>query len=166
MLKVDKFRKLPSVVISVATVSCKQQAEQAARVGTMRGGGLLWQYRSKSGRKQKYERGWLILLHTTTIYKGSWLYLVNCYSHGISKINFRQPRQPAPWHPNKAAAARETIATVLAGADAEKLAAQPDTLTGKDYIDAYVKMAEFVTPKMQRTALTGRAKRALRASKS
>lgn len=60
----------------------------------------------------------------------------------------------APGTPNKAtAAARETIATVLAGADAEKLAAQLDTLTGKDYIDAYVKLAEFVAPKLQRTAL-------------
>lgn len=55
---------------------------------------------------------------------------------------------------NKAtAAARETIATALAGANAEKLAAQLDSLTGKDYIDAYVKLAEFVTPKLQRTAL-------------
>lgn len=55
---------------------------------------------------------------------------------------------------NKAtAAARETIAAALAGANAEKLAAQLDTLTGKDYIDAYVKLAEFVTPKLQRTAL-------------
>jgi hypothetical protein len=42
---------------------------------------------------------------------------------------------------------------MLAGADAEKLAAQLNTLTGKDYIDAYVKLAEFVTPKLQRTAL-------------
>ena len=59
-----------------------------------------------------------------------------------------------PGTPNKAtAAARETIAAVLAGADAAKLAAQLDTLTGKDYIDAYVKLAEFVTPKLQRTAL-------------
>jgi hypothetical protein len=55
---------------------------------------------------------------------------------------------------NKAtAAARETIAAALAGANAEKLAAQLDTLTGKDYIDAYVKLAEFVTPKLQRSAL-------------
>jgi hypothetical protein len=55
---------------------------------------------------------------------------------------------------NKATtAARETIAAALAGANAEKLAAQLDSLTGKDYIDAYVKLAEFVTPKLQRTAL-------------
>ena len=54
---------------------------------------------------------------------------------------------------NKAtAAARETIAAALAGADAKKLAAHLDTLSGKDYIDAYVKLAEFVTPKLQRTA--------------
>ena len=55
---------------------------------------------------------------------------------------------------NKAtAAARETIAAALAGADEKKLAAHLDSLTGKDYIDAYVKLAEFVTPKLQRTAL-------------
>ena len=35
----------------------------------------------------------------------------------------------------------------------EKLAGHLDTLTGKDYTDACVKLAEFVTPKMQRTAL-------------
>ena len=50
-------------------------------------------------------------------------------------------------------AAREAIAAALAGADADKLAAHLDTLTGKDYIDAYVKLAEFITPKLQRTAL-------------
>lgn len=55
---------------------------------------------------------------------------------------------------NKAsAAARETIAAALAGADATKLAAHLDSLSGKDYIDAYVKLAEFVTPKLQRTAM-------------
>ena len=59
-----------------------------------------------------------------------------------------------PGTPNKATtAARETIAAALAGADATKLAAHLDTLSGKDYIDAYVKLAEFVTPKLQRTAL-------------
>ncbi|WP_052732786.1 hypothetical protein [Hymenobacter terrenus] len=61
---------------------------------------------------------------------------------------------------NKAtAAARETIAAALAGANAEKLAAQLNTLTGKDYIDAYVKLAEFITPKLQRTALTAEQER-------
>lgn len=56
--------------------------------------------------------------------------------------------------PNKATAtAREAISAALAGADAGKLAAALDTLTGKDYIDAYVKLAEFVTPKLARTAL-------------
>ena len=60
-----------------------------------------------------------------------------------------------PGTPNKATtAARETIAAALAGADAKKLAAHLDTLSGKDYIDAYVKLAEFVTPKLQRTALS------------
>ena len=56
--------------------------------------------------------------------------------------------------PNKAtAAARETIAAALAGVDASKLAAHLDSLSGREYIDAYVKLAEFVTPKLQRTAL-------------
>ena len=60
-----------------------------------------------------------------------------------------------PGTPNKATtAARETIAAALTGADAKKLAAHLDTLSGKDYIDAYVKLAEFVTPKLQRTALS------------
>ena len=55
---------------------------------------------------------------------------------------------------NKAtAAARETIAAALAGATPAKLAAHLDSLSGREYIDAYVKLAEFVTPKLQRTAL-------------
>lgn len=59
-----------------------------------------------------------------------------------------------PGTPNKATtAAREVIGAALSGTDAAKLAAHLDTLTGKDYIDAYVKLAEFVTPKLQRTAL-------------
>ena len=60
-----------------------------------------------------------------------------------------------PGTPNKATtAARETIAAALAGADAKKLAAHLDSLSGREYIDAYVKLAEFVTPKLQRTALS------------
>ena len=56
---------------------------------------------------------------------------------------------------NKATtAAREVIGAALSGTDAAKLAAQLNTLTGKDFIDAYVKLAEFVTPKLQRTALS------------
>jgi hypothetical protein len=59
-----------------------------------------------------------------------------------------------PGTPNKATTtARETITAALSGADAAKLAAQLDSLTGKDYIDAYVKLAEFISPKLQRTAL-------------
>ena len=55
---------------------------------------------------------------------------------------------------NKATtAAREVIGAALSGTDAAKLAAHLDTLTGKDFIDAYVKLAEFVSPKLQRTAL-------------
>ncbi|WP_426062041.1 hypothetical protein [Hymenobacter sp. B1770] len=72
------------------------------------------------------------------------------YETGTSGNPTGRPKGAA----NKAtAAARETIAAALAGADAVKLAAQLDSLTGKDYIDAYVKLAEFVTPKLQRTAL-------------
>ena len=59
-----------------------------------------------------------------------------------------------PGTPNKATtAAREVISAALSATDGAKLAAQLDTLTGKNYIDAYVKLAEFVTPKLQRTAL-------------
>ena len=59
-----------------------------------------------------------------------------------------------PGTPNNATAtAREAISAALDKADAGRLAAALDTLTGKEYIDAYVKLAEFVTPKLQRTAL-------------
>jgi hypothetical protein len=72
------------------------------------------------------------------------------YETGTSGNPTGRPKGSA----NKAtAAARESIAAALAGANAEKLATQLDSLTGKDYIDAYVKLAEFVTPKLQRTAL-------------
>ncbi|MFC6222709.1 hypothetical protein ACFP2F_05605 [Hymenobacter artigasi] len=61
---------------------------------------------------------------------------------------------------NKAtAAARVAIAAVLAGANAEKLAAHFDSLTGKDFIDAYVKLAEFIIPKLQCTSLTAEQER-------
>ena len=63
--------------------------------------------------------------------------------------------------PNKATtAAREVIATALAGTDAGKLAAHLDSLSGKDFIDAYVKLAEFIIPKLQRTALATEEKKA------
>ncbi|MBC6991942.1 hypothetical protein [Hymenobacter sp. BT491] len=72
------------------------------------------------------------------------------YETGISGNPTGRPKGAA----NKAtAAARETIAAVLAGADATRLATELNTLTGKDFIDAYVKLAEFVTPKLQRTAM-------------
>jgi hypothetical protein len=72
------------------------------------------------------------------------------YETGTSGNPTGRPKGSA----NKAtAAAREAIAAALGGANAAKLAAQLDGLTGKDYIDAYVKLAEFVTPKLQRTAL-------------
>ena len=63
-----------------------------------------------------------------------------------------------PGTPNKATtAAREVIGAALSGTDAAKLAAQLNTLTGKDFIDAYVKLAEFISPKLQRTALAAEA---------
>ena len=63
-----------------------------------------------------------------------------------------------PGTPNKATtAAREVIGAALSGTDAAKLAAHLNTLTGKDFIDAYVKLAEFITPKLQRTALATEA---------
>ena len=73
------------------------------------------------------------------------------YETGMSGNLNGRPKGTA----NKAtAAARETIAAALAGADAKKLAAHLDSLSGREYIDAYVKLAEFVTPKLQRTALS------------
>lgn len=75
------------------------------------------------------------------------------YEEGTSGNPTGRPKGSA----NKAAA-RETIAAALAGANADKLAAQFDTLAGKDYIDAYVKLAEFVTPKLQRMALAAAEK--------
>ena len=63
-----------------------------------------------------------------------------------------------PGTPNKATTtAREVIGAALSGTDAAKLAAQLNTLTGKDFIDAYVKLAEFISPKLQRTALAAEA---------
>ena len=60
----------------------------------------------------------------------------------------------APGTLNKATtAAREVIDAALSGTDAVKLAAQLNTLTGKDFVGAYIKLAEFISPKLQRTAL-------------
>ncbi|GAA4054366.1 hypothetical protein GCM10022409_46770 [Hymenobacter glaciei] len=78
------------------------------------------------------------------------------YEKGISG----NPTGRKPGTPNKATTtAREVMSAALAGADAAKLAAQLDTLTGKDYIDAYVKLAEFITPKLQRTTLAADTER-------
>ena len=56
--------------------------------------------------------------------------------------------------PNKVTAdVRETIKAALSGVDSEKLARKLNELEGKDYIDAYTKLAEFVTPKLARTQL-------------
>lgn len=65
------------------------------------------------------------------------------YERGTSGNPAGRPKGAA----NKAtAAARDTIADALAGATAEKLAAHLDTLTGKDYIDAYSGFANGLSP--------------------
>ena len=64
------------------------------------------------------------------------------------------PTGRKPGTPNKATStARQVISDVLAGTDAATLQAKLVSLDGKEFIDAYVKLAEFVTPKLQRTAL-------------
>ncbi len=64
------------------------------------------------------------------------------------------PTGRKPGTANKATTtAREAIAAALDGADAGKLAAELATLSGREYVDAYVKLAEFITPKLQRTNL-------------
>jgi hypothetical protein len=56
--------------------------------------------------------------------------------------------------PNKAnAQTRQIISAVLAGFTADTLRTKLDALNGKEFIDAYVKLAEFITPKLQRTTL-------------
>ncbi|UOR06213.1 DUF5681 domain-containing protein [Hymenobacter aerilatus] len=49
--------------------------------------------------------------------------------------------------------ARELIGAALAGLDADILRAHLLSLNGKEFIDSYVKLAQFITPKLQRTAL-------------
>jgi hypothetical protein len=70
------------------------------------------------------------------------------------KGNSGNPSGRRKGSPNKATAhAREVIANALAGTDADTLRTKLAALEGKDFIDAYVKLAEFITPKMQRTTL-------------
>ena len=58
---------------------------------------------------------------------------------GISKKKFKYIENICPLSENKM--------------EISKVSMHLDTLTGKDYIDACMKLAEFITPKMQRTAL-------------
>ncbi|RSK46261.1 DUF5681 domain-containing protein [Hymenobacter perfusus] len=72
------------------------------------------------------------------------------YEKGTSGNPSGRPKGSA----NKATAhTRELIGAALAGLDADTLRGHLLTLNGKDFIDAYVKLAEFVAPKLQRTAL-------------
>lgn len=48
---------------------------------------------------------------------------------------------------------RETIKAALSGVDSATLTTKLKSLDGKDYIDAYTKLAEFVIPKLARTQL-------------
>ena len=48
---------------------------------------------------------------------------------------------------------RETIKAALSGITGDQLATRLKQLDHKDFIDAYTKLAEFVTPKLARTAL-------------
>lgn len=48
---------------------------------------------------------------------------------------------------------RETIKAALSGVTGEDLGRRLKQLEPKDYIDAYTKLAEFVTPKLARTQL-------------
>ena len=48
---------------------------------------------------------------------------------------------------------RDTIKAALEGVDGKTLSDKLASLDGKDYIDAYTKLAEFVTPKLARTQL-------------
>jgi len=64
------------------------------------------------------------------------------------------PNGRKPGTPNKATtAAREVISAALAGFDAEILQAKMAALDGKDFIDAYVKLAEFIALKLQSKGL-------------
>ena len=48
---------------------------------------------------------------------------------------------------------RDTIKAALSGVTSQQLSDKLKDLEGKDYIDAYTKLAEFVTPKLARTQL-------------
>lgn len=48
---------------------------------------------------------------------------------------------------------RDVISDVLAGIDAPTLQQKLEGLQGKDFLDAYTKLAEFVAPKLQRVTL-------------
>lgn len=71
------------------------------------------------------------------------------------KTRFRKgnPGKPKGAVAKVTADVRETIKAALSGIDADTLSTKLKGLEGKDYIDAYTKLAEFVVPKLQRTTL-------------
>ena len=52
---------------------------------------------------------------------------------------------------------RETIKAALSGVSGDDLSSRLRQLEPKDFIDAYTKLAEFVTPKLARTQLAAEA---------
>ena len=52
---------------------------------------------------------------------------------------------------------RETIKAALSGVSGDDLSTRLRQLEPKDFIDAYTKLAEFVTPKLARTQLAAEA---------
>ncbi|MCR5889454.1 hypothetical protein LRS06_17090 [Hymenobacter sp. J193] len=71
---------------------------------------------------------------------------------GYEKGTSGNPAGRPAGSPNKASTAiRAIIAEALAGTDAATLRQKLEALEGLDFINAYVRLAEFVAPKLQRT---------------
>lgn len=73
---------------------------------------------------------------------------------GFKKGESGNPSGKPPGTPSKVTKeVRSVIKEVLEGIDAPTLLKKLKELEGKDFVDGYVKLAEFVTPKLQRTTL-------------
>lgn len=73
---------------------------------------------------------------------------------GYEKGTSGNPAGRPAGSPNKASSAtRAIIAEALAGTDAAALRQRLEALDNLDFIQAYIRLAEFVAPKLQRTAL-------------